>query len=331
MLFKLSLKNISKSIKDYAIYFFTLILGVAIFYIFNAIDDQTVMMNVSSSTYEIIKLMTNILSDISVFVSFILAFLIIYASRFLIKRRNKEFGIYLTLGMSKRKISLILFFETLIIGIMSLVVGLGVGFLLSQLMSILVANMFEADLTKFQFIFSKTACIKTLIYFGIMYFIVMIFNTINISKCKLIDLLHSSKKSEQIKLKNPWLCTIIFIASCIALGYAYYQVTGGIDKLSNANNIFIPIAIGAISTFLIFWSLSGLLLKIFMSMKNTYYKGLNSFTLRQFSSKINTMAFSMTVICLMLFNLTFTGNGYSHVFSASNTIFPLKSFIYKLK
>lgn len=109
MLFKLSLKNIKKSIKDYAIYFFTLILGVAIFYVFNAIDDQTVMMNVSSSTYEIIKLLTSILSSVSVFVSFILALLIIYASRFLIKRRNKEFGIYLTLGMSKRKISLILF------------------------------------------------------------------------------------------------------------------------------------------------------------------------------------------------------------------------------
>mgnify|MGYP002711499143 FL=1 len=130
MLFKLSLKNIKKSIKDYAIYFFTLILGVAIFYVFNAIDDQTVMMNVSSSTYEIIKLLTSILSSVSVFVSFILALLIIYASRFLIKRRNKEFGIYLTLGMSKRKISLILFFETLIIGILSLAVGLGVGFIL---------------------------------------------------------------------------------------------------------------------------------------------------------------------------------------------------------
>ena len=124
MLFKLSLKNIKKSIKDYAIYFFTLILGVAIFYVFNAIDDQTVMMNVSSSTYEIIKLLTSILSSVSVFVSFILALLIIYASRHLIKRRNKEFGIYLTLGMSKRKISLILFFETLIIGILSLAVCL---------------------------------------------------------------------------------------------------------------------------------------------------------------------------------------------------------------
>lgn len=301
MLFKLSLKNISKSIKDYAIYFFTLILGVAIFYVFNAIDDQSVMMKVSSTTAEIIKLMTNVLSGVSVFVSIILAFLIVYASRFLIKRRNKEFGVYLTLGMSKKKISLILFIETLIIGIVSLVVGLGIGFLLSQLMSILVANMFEADLTRFQFVFSTNACIKTLIYFGIMYFVVMIFNTINISKCKLIDLMHSNKKSEKIKLKNPLFCTIVFIISCIALGFAYYQVIGGIEKMTNANSIFVPIGVGAISTFFVFWSLSGLLLKIFISMKNTYYKGLNSFTLRQFSSKINTMTFSMTIICLMLF------------------------------
>ena len=301
MLFKLSLKNISKSIKDYAIYFFTLILGVAIFYVFNAIDDQSVMMKVSSTTAEIIKLMTNVLSGVSVFVSIVLAFLIVYASRFLIKRRNKEFGVYLTLGMSKKKISLILFIETLIIGIVSLVVGLGIGFLLSQLMSILVANMFEADLTRFQFIFSTNACIKTLIYFSIMYFVVMIFNTINISKCKLIDLMHSNKKSEKIKLKNPLFCTIVFIISCIALGFAYYQVTGGIEKMAYANSIFVPIGIGAVSTFFVFWSLSGLLLKIFISMKNTYYKGLNSFTLRQFSSKINTMTFSMTIICLMLF------------------------------
>lgn len=300
MLFKLSLKNISKSIKDYTIYFFTLILGVAIFYVFNAIDDQTIMLNVSSSTYEIIKLLTKILSGVSVFVSFILAFLIIYASRFLIKRRNKEFGIYLTLGMSKRKISLILFFETLIIGIASLALGLGIGVSLSQLMSIVVANMFEANLTKFTFIFSKSACLKTLLYFSIMYLVVMIFNTINISKCKLIDLIHANKKSEKIKLKNPYLCTIIFILSCILLGYAYYEVTGDTSTFSDYK-IYSSIAFGTISTFFIFWSLSGLLLRIFMSLKKVYYKGLNSFTLRQFSSKINTTVFSTTIICLMLF------------------------------
>lgn len=301
MLCKLSLKNIKKSIKDYAIYFFTLILGVAIFYVFNAIDSQTVMMDVTSSTREIIKLMTNMLSGVSVFVSFILGFLIIYASRFLIKRRNKEFGIYLTLGMSKRKIASVLFFETLFIGIISLFVGLCLGVVLSQLMSLLVANMFEANLTKFTFTFSSSACIKTLIYFGIMYFLVMIFNTVNVNRCKLIDLLHGSKKSEKVRLKNPLVCTIIFIASSTVLGYAYYLVTGGISELSEVEQIFKPIIMGAISTFFLFWSLSGLILRIVMHMKKVYYHGLNTFVVRQISSKINTTVMSMTVICLMLF------------------------------
>lgn len=151
MLFKISVKNIRKSFKDYAVYFFTLILGVAVFYVFNAIDSQTVMLDVRKNVYDIIKLMNEMLSGVSVFVSCVLGFLIIYASRFLIKRRNKEFGIYLTLGMSKRKISIILFFETLLIGIVSLVVGLFLGAVLSQFMSILVANLFDADMTKFKF------------------------------------------------------------------------------------------------------------------------------------------------------------------------------------
>lgn len=301
MLFKLSLRNIRKSFKDYAIYFFTLILGVAIFYVFNAIESQTVLLNVKSSTYEVIKLMINMLSGVSVFVAFVLGFLIIYASRFLMRRRHKEFGIYLTLGMSKRKISSILFIETIVIGIISLIVGLLLGSVLSQLMSILVANMFEADMTKFEFVFSASAFKKTLIYFGVMYLIVMLFNTISVSKCKLIDLLKSSKKSEKIKLKNPILCVIIFIISACLLSYAYYLVTGGVDKLNDVNMIFVPIAIGCVSTFFIFWSLSGLLLKIVMSMKNIYYKGLNSFTLRQVSNKINTTVFSISIICIMLF------------------------------
>lgn len=301
MLCKLSIKNITKSMKDYAIYFFTLILGVAIFYVFNAIDSQTVMLKASGRTYEIIKLMTSILSAISVFVSFILGFLIIYASRFLIKRRNKEFAIYLTLGMSKRKISLILFFETLLIGLISLIIGLSLGVVLSQLMSILVANMFEADMTKFQFVFSQSACLKTLIYFGIMYLIVIIFNTIIINKYKLIDLLSSSKKSEKVKLKNPYVCIVIFIISVIVLGLAYYLVTDGFEKLTTADQILIPIIMGIVSTFTLFWSMSGLILKLVMSLKNIYYKGLNSFIVRQISSKINTMVFSMTIICLMLF------------------------------
>jgi len=301
MLFKLSIKNIKKSIKDYAIYFFTLILGVSIFYVFNALESQTVLMDVSSSTKDLIKLMMMMLSSVSVFVSFILGFLIIYASRFLMKRRNKEFGVYLTLGMSKRKISMILFFETLLIGLLSLLVGLGLGVILSQFMSLLVANMFEANLTKFAFVFSSQAFIKTCFYFGIMYLVVMIFNVLSISKCKLIDLLQGAKKSETVKLKNPILCIIIFIVSCLVLGKAYYIVSFETISLQDAKDIIKPILMGIISTFFIFWSLSGLILKLSQSRKKFYYKGLNSFTIRQFSSKINTTVFQTTIICLMLF------------------------------
>ena len=301
MLFKLAFKNIKKSVSDYAIYFFTLVLGVAIFYVFNAIDSQTAMMKVSESTRDIIDLMLNMLSGVSVFVSFVLGFLIIYASRFLMKRRNKEFGIYMTLGMSKGKISKILVVETFLIGLLSLVVGLLLGSALSQVMSVIVANMFEADLTEFTFVISTDAIVKTIIYFGIMYLLVMIFNTISVSRCKLIDLINANKKTETVKLKNPYLCIFIFIVAVAILGYAYYQVTGDVENLRETWQIFLPIGLGAVGTFLLFFSLSGLVLRVLQHFNKFYYKGLNSFTIKQFSSKINTTVFSMTVICLMLF------------------------------
>ena len=301
MLFKISLKNIRKSLKDYTVYFFTLILGVAIFYVFNAIDSQSVMLDVRANVMDIIKLMNDMLSGVSVFVSCILGFLIIYASRFLIKRRNKEFGIYLTLGMSKRKISVILFFETLLIGIVSLVAGLVIGTILSQFMSVIVANMFDADMTKFKFIFSMKACVKTLIYFAIMYVLVMIFNTFSISRCKLIDLLNAGKKTEKVTMKNLVVCTIVFIIGVGILSYAYWMVTRGVRTLNTFDKIGVPIALGCVATFLIFWSVSGFMIRIFTSIKSVYYKGVNSFVLRQFCSKINTTVFSTTVICIMLF------------------------------
>lgn len=301
MLFKLSFQNIKKSVKDYTIYFFTLILGVAIFYVFNSIETQSAMLAISSDTREIIQLLTTALSSVSVFIAFVLGFLVIYASRFLMKRRNKEFGLYLVLGMGKRKVSLILFFETLLIGIISLIVGLVIGIAASQLTSVFVANMFEADMTKYQFIFSKDACIKTIFYFAIIYLIVILFNTFSINKCKLIDLFQGSKKSESVKVKNSWVCIIVFIIAVFLLGSAYYHVTNGYEDIQTMNEVIVYIVMGCIGTFLLFWSLSGLLLKIVSSMKGVYYKGLNSFTFRQLSSRVNTNVFSMTIICLMLF------------------------------
>lgn len=301
MLFKLSFQNIKKSMKDYAIYFFTLILGVAIFYIFNAIETQSAMLKISNDTREIVKLLTQIMSWVSVFIACVLGFLVIYASRFLMKRRNKEFGLYLVLGMGKRKVSLILFFETLIIGIISLVVGIIIGIGASQFTSFLVASMFQADMSKYQFVFSSQACIKTILNFVLIYVIVIIFNTFSINKCKLIDLFQGNRKNEKIKLKNPIICGIIFAISIVMLIIAYYNVTAGYSKITNGKQLAIYIVMGCVGTFLFFWSVSGLLLKVVSSMKGIYYKGLNTFTFRQMSSRVNTNVFSMTIISLMLF------------------------------
>ena len=301
MLFKLSIRNMKKSFKDYAIYFLTLVLGVAIFYMFNSLDSQQAMLEVSESTREMIKLMIEMLGMISVFIAIVLGFLIVYANNFLVNRRKKEFGIYMTLGMGRRQISSIILLETILIGIISLAVGLFIGIFASQFMSILVAKLFEADMSEFTFVFSKDACIKTCIYFAVMYLAVMVFNTLTISRYKLINLLTAVRKNEKVKMKNPIISILVFIISSVLLGYAYYLVTGGVRELRTAEALLKPILMGIVGTIGIFWSLSGFILRVIQSSKNVYLKGTNMFVLRQLNNKINTNIVSMTVICLMLF------------------------------
>ena len=301
MLFKMSVKNIRKSIKDYTIYFLTLILGVAIFYMFNSLDSQEAMLVVNSSTRQIVKLMVGMINYVSVFVAVILGFLIVYANNFLIKRRKREFGLYMTLGMGKRQISGILLGETFLIGLISLVVGLVIGVFGSQLMSILVAKLFQADMSEYQFVFSEAACWKTCAYFGVMYAASMILNIVIISRYKLIDLISAEKKNEKVRMKNPVICVLVFLAAAVTLGTAYYMVTGGLTQLDLMNQLVIPILMGIVSTFLIFWSVSGLALKVVQMRKELYLKDSNIFVLRQIHNRINTTVVSMTIICLLLF------------------------------
>ena len=318
MLFKLSIKNIKKSFKDYAIYFLTLVLGVAIFYVFNALDSQEAMLQLTETEKEIISLMNEFLSGVSILVAVILGFLIIYASRFLVKRRKKEFGIYLTLGMGKRQVSKILLMETLIIGFISLAVGLGLGIIASQFMSIVVAKLFEADMSRFEFVFSQTAMLKTVIYYAIIYLIVMVFNVFAVTKYKLIDLLNAAKKGEKIKTRNLTISLILFIISVGILGFAYYLATQRLDSL----DLFgLSILLGIIGTFLLFFSMSGFILKLVQSNKKLYLKGLNIFTLRQINSKVNTTVFSMSIICLLLFfTITIFSSAWSINVSLKNDL-----------
>ncbi|PWX67353.1 FtsX-like permease family protein [Clostridium perfringens] len=300
MYFKIALNNVRKSFKDYSIYFLTLTLGVCIFYAFNSIGDQKAFLELGKRQAEYIKVLQGLISGISVFISCVLGGLILYANNFLVKKRKKELGIYMTLGMGKNKISKILTYETALVGIISLVVGLGVGVIVSQGISAFASKLFEVSLSNYKFLLSTDAILKTVLYFGIIFILVMIFNTFVISKYKLIDMLTAAKKNEDIKIKNPILTAIIFFISLGLLGVAYKLVIK--VGLNPTDRMFlVSIVLGILGTLLLFFSLAGFVLYVLQRNKNVYLKGLNIFVLRQMNSKINTNFLSMTVICLMLF------------------------------
>ena len=221
---KLAFRNVRRSVRDYTIYFLTLTFGVCVFYVFNSIESQQAMMSISSSDEQALQSLTMIMGYVSVFISIILGFLILYANKFLIKRRKKELGIYMTLGMDKSKMSWILMLETLLIGIVSLTVGLILGFFLSEVLAVVTAKMFEAAFTEFKFVFSPAACGKTILYFSLIFIMVMLFNTLSISKYKLIDLLSADKKNETFKIKKLWHSVVIFTAAVIFISVAYYLI-----------------------------------------------------------------------------------------------------------
>lgn len=299
MLSKLALKNASKSIKDYAVYFFTLVLAVCIFYMFNSIYAQKDIMVVTETTAESMKALRQILSYISVFVAVVLGFLIVYANNFFIRRRKKELGVYMTLGMSKRNISTILMLETSFMACIALVTGLLLGIFGSQMMSVFTAKIFEADLSAYRFVFAPDAAVKSVIYFGVIFLVVMVLNIIAIGKYKLIDLLYGERKNETIRIKNMKTATKVFVASVLCLAAAYALILN--NGIVHVNLYFaLSLIMGTVGTLLFFWSLSGILVQIMQRNKRLYFKQLNMFVVRQFSSKINTNFVSLSVVCIVL-------------------------------
>ena len=296
---KMAVKNLKKSFRDYIIYFLTIAFGVCLFYSFNSLDNQPIIKFLNKDQRDYYQLLLEMINGISIFVSIILAFLIIYANKFLIKRRNKELSIYMILGMDKRKISSILVFETLFTGLIALVIGTVIGIFASQGLSVAVATLFRIKNDKFYFSFSPTAVLKTIIYFAIIFLIVMIFNVVNISHCKLINLIQSKSKNENGKIKNFWVSLIIFIVSIICIIIAYNKILkNGFMQLDDEFKK--SIAFGLVGTLLLFISISGFIMFLIKKSKRIYYRHLNMFTIRQLSSKINTNCISLTIISIML-------------------------------
>ena len=299
MLAKLAFANVRRSYKDFAIYFFTLLIGVAVFYAFNSITAQDAVLAFDKSQGNMIELLSYLINGVSVFICVILAFLVVYASRYLIKRRNKEFAIYLLLGMPKGTLLRLTLAETLIVGLVSLMAGIGLGLLISQGLLYVTAFMFVVDIPGFTFFIAQDELVKTIVVFLIIFALALFFNVGYVMKAKLIDLIQSERKNDTLKLRSIPVSFCLFLISCVIIGVSYY--------LLSENGIVVNPTFGAatalvcVGTLLFFYSLSGFLLRVIQSIKPLYYRGLNMFTLRQVASRINSSFVSMAVICMTLF------------------------------
>lgn len=299
--FKLVLKNVHKNIKDYLIYFLTLTLSVSLFYAFNSISNQPFFSEMGMTRTLLYEQLGVMISALSMVIAIVLAFLIIYANQFLLKRRKKELGIYMMLGMKKGRISRIFAGETLCVGVIALLIGLLLGIVFSQVISLISLKLFAVNLNKFQLVFSASAFKQTVLCFAIIFVIVMLFNVRSVSSVKLIDLLTANRKNEDINTDRHIVPVVLFILSlvCIVISGILFQKNG---IMPSRENISFQIAGGAliIGTFLLFYSLSAIFMKAAKARKWFYLKGLNTFLVRQIGSKLRTNYFIMTVICILL-------------------------------
>lgn len=307
MLCKLAWGNVRRAGRDYLVYLLTLTLGVTVFYAFNTISMQVDIAGIDEEG--LAQVMGSMLGYLTYFLAGVMAFLMVYANNFIMKRRKKEFGLYQVLGMGRGRVATIMALETVIVSVVAFVAGIVLGVGLSQLMTFFTASLFKTQIANFHFFFSVHAFNLTLAYMLVMFVLTLLLDLCAVRRTKLIELMGAERRNESIKTRNPWIAIAIFAVGVVLVGVAYYRLlrdgfplTATDSKLQEAVNQFgITTAMVTVGTFALFWGLSGMLIKLLQSLRGVYWRGLNMFTVRQLAAKVNTVCFSMGVIAMILF------------------------------
>lgn len=307
MLCKLAWGNVRRAGRDYLVYLLTLTLGVTVFYAFNTISMQVDIAGIDEEG--LAQVMGSMLGYLTYFLAGVMAFLMVYANNFIMKRRKKEFGLYQVLGMGRGRVATIMALETVIVSVVAFVAGIVLGVGLSQLMTFFTASLFKTQIANFHFFFSMHAFNLTLVCMLVMFVLTLLLNLRAVRRTKLIELMGAERRNESIKTRNPWIAIAIFAVGAVLVGVAYYRLlrdgfplTAPDSKLQEAMNQFgITTAMVTVGTFALFWGLSGMLIKLLQSLRGVYWRGLNMFTVRQLAAKVNTVCFSMGVIAMLLF------------------------------
>lgn len=324
MLCKLAWGNVRRAGKDYLVYLLTLTLAVTVFYAFNTISVQADLVLEEEGMPE---LLGTVMSGLTMFLAVVMGFLMVYANNFIMKRRKKEFGLYQVLGMSRGQVSRVMAMETAIVsaGALALGIVLGVGF--SQVMTFFTASLFKTQIRDFHFFFSVPAFLITVGCLVAIFLVTLVFNLGVVRRAKIIDLMSAGRKNEAIKTRNPIVSAAIFILGTVLIGIAYFRllrdglpVDSAPSEIDAAMNQFmLTTGIVVAGTILFFFGLSGFLLKALQGARSLYWHGLNMFTVRQLSAKVNTVSFSMAIISMILFLAITSVTGGMSIASVMNT------------
>ena len=248
--------------RHYLIYFITLLFSVSMLYTFNSIGAQFSMLNMSDrGSY--LAFSSGMMASVSVFISLILGFLVVYANKFLMRRRKKELGIYITLGMRQKDISRLLVKETVIIGGLSLIWGILLGIFLSQGLSLITIKFLQIEGAQYRFVISPLAVVECLVFYSLIFFFMNWRNKKMLAKHSLVELLYADKKNEEAP--DEKLAGKFFMLTASVICMAASSVISVIDGF-NMKYISVSVVVLFIGTFLFFRSVAGILL--FLLHKN---------------------------------------------------------------
>lgn len=303
MLCKLAFGNVRRAGRDYLVYLITLALGVTVFYAFNTISEQAATAGLDREMGDAIG---DITSGLTVFLACVMGFLMVYANNFIMKRRKQQFGLYQVLGMGRRQVATIMTLETAIVSAGALAIGLACGIGLSQLMTFFTASLFRTQIANFHFFVSASAALFTVECLVAIFLVTLVFNLRVVAKAKVIDLMGARRSNEAVAARSPWVSAALFVVGCALVGVAYERLLrDGLPVMMNSQDEMTRFTVTTVTvivgTILLFFGLSGFLLKALQAARGLWWRGLNMFTLRQLAAKVNTVSMSMAVISMILF------------------------------
>ena len=315
MLGKLAYRNMKRSAKDYLIYILTMTVVSALMYAFNSLIFQ----NELTGMMEEDAMMPMMIGLATFFIVLIMAWLIHYMVRFMMEKRGSEFGIYMLLGMKKRTIARLYVRENLLLGSAALIIGCGLGILLSQILMSIMASMIYTEYTP-HITFNKWTILMTVLCYGGCYFLALFRCKRRFRKMNIHDLMESSRKNEEIKEGHEGIKKLLFPLSVLFILLFWTVFT----HLTSTGEIILFIIGLVLTIYLFYMGLSAWITCYIRKKGKGIYRGQNLFLLRQFASKIRTMQFTMGTLTA-LFTLALMGASLALIFSDyEDKILPVK-------